>query len=353
MKVLPRGLYWLLTGGNLLAAVGASGAFSADLAIYDLTKSVVINVSSNRFREIVLDASPRRSTFLTLTRLREPKLIMRERNADGKLLSEVELPIFHSGYAWPEWIKLSPDRKRAIFWSSSTKGLSLLSLQGFREKELMRDLCRSDTFIVLMRWLNENTVLVVVYDPLPSEGPVRVDTRTETGRIVKINVDSCKAEILPYAVGSSCLDHALTDWGEILAIAGWKPGERVKLLNVRTMKVVKELAPVSRDQWIRDVSWVDEGKSLCFWNVADAVYLYCMGTGETKRLTPAKDRTFFLHGSAGGYVVLRQHTGEARTRPRFFLHDVTTGKRTALDAPINGRVYSIAQHTRLVMEVGY
>lgn len=230
-----------------------------------------------------------------------------------------------------------------------------MSLESFREKELMRNVCQSDTFILLMGWVSDDTVLVVLRESRPREfgEGLRPKPGPTQGRVLKINVNSGKVETFVRPVGSACHDHALSESRELLAIAEDDRPNRVTLLDVQTMKPLKQLPPVATDQWVGSIHWCDQDRSLAFWNVGDAVYLYSMSTEEARRITQRKDTSMFLHGSVGRYVVLRQDPRQSRSRAKYFLHDVITEKRTVLPAGINGRVFGIANNTRLVMQVGY
>jgi len=316
------------------------------LAIYDFAKGAVVNVSSNRFREIVIDASPRHTNFFTLTRLDAPKLIIRERGEKGAILSVMELPFFVSGFASHNWIKMSPDRTRLVFHNPATRGLSLLSLQNQEQRDVLRDSVPSEQNIVLMKWLSGDTVLLL------RRGVG--DAAAAPGQILKINVDSGATQAWPRSFEIGTTAHALSQSGAFLATVGYARGSKVAVLDVATMGVVRELPCVRPDQTIGDVCWLADDQRLAFWSVGDGVYSYTLGTGETTRFPlKGKDR-YALKGAAGRCLVLSKQSiwgpGHERT---YELYDVESGRRTRLDANISGFVYGIADNTKLVMEVGY
>jgi len=333
----------------LIASVLTSGVASswgsADIAIYDFTKSAVIGIASNRWREVVIDASPKQTNFFTITRLDAPKLIIRERGENGTILSELELPFFVSGYAGHNWIKMSPDHKRIAFHNSETKGLSVLALQSRQQRDFLQNEFNFQDDILLMRWLSTNTVLLL-------KGKIGAEVAT-TGQILKINVDSGEIQSWPRSLDGTMTAHALGQSGRFLATVGYDRGSKIVILDVATMKETKELPAVKPDQWIADVWWLDDDKRLAFSDVGNGVFCYSMNTGEINRITPEGNRRYFLEGAIGKCVVLRKQSLWSLGRPRFVLQDVVTGKSTTLDAYLNGFVYGIAGNTKFVMEVGY
>ena len=83
----------------MMSSVQVWGRDMADLAIYDFAARNVVNIASNKFREIVISSNPTQSNFFTITRVGLQKLAVRERNNNGAIVSTAELPFFVSDYA--------------------------------------------------------------------------------------------------------------------------------------------------------------------------------------------------------------------------------------------------------------
>lgn len=338
-------LWLLLTASMLIPVVAWGGNYSADLAIYDFSKSSVNGIASNRWREVVIDASPRHTNFFTITRLDSPKLIIRERGENGAILSESELPFFIPNSANHNWIKMSPDRKRIVFHNPATKGLSVLSLQSGQQRDLLQDTFNFQDDILLMKWLSTNTVILL-----------KVKTGAEvatTGQILKMNVDSGEIQTWPRSLDGMMTAHALSQSGKFLATVGYDFGSKIVILDVATMKEVKEVPHSQPDEWIGGVCWLDDDKRLAISAVNGGVFCYTLSTGDMKLITPEGNRRYWLEGAAGRYIILRKRSIWKTGWPKFMLHDVISGKTTPIDAYINGEVYGIAGDTKLVMEVGY
>ena len=340
MKITTSLSIWFVLAASVLLPAVAYGRSLADLSIYDFAKGAVVNIASNRFREVVIDATPKQASFFTISRLESEKLVIRERADTGAILSASELPFFVSGYAGHNWIKLSPDHRQAVFYNEATKGLRLVTLENQQQRDLRTNIFHSPVDLLLMNWVSPDTVLV-----LKTEAGTREKGSSE---IVKINVNSGETQIWrrPLEFGAG---HALSHSGELLATIEGALGKRVVVLEVSTMRVVKDLPPVRNDQFIGSVRWLDDDRRLALWSAEGEVFCYTFGTGQMKRITREGDRNDRLNGAAGKHIVL----GRSRDRYAFTLHNVVTGKSTPLDADINGEVYGISDNAKLLLEVGY
>ena len=344
MKITTSLLLWLVLAASVLIPAVAYGRDLGDLSIYDFAKGAVVNITSNRFREVVIDATPKQTSFFTITRLDSQKLVIRERADSGTILSASELPFFVSGYAGRTWIKLSPDHRQAVFYNDATKGLRLITLANQQQRDLRTNIFHSPVDLLLLNWVAPDTVLLLKTEAGTGE--------KGSSEIMKINVNSGETQTWrrPLEFGGG---HALSQSCKSLAVIEEPLGQRVVVLDVSTMEMVKELPPVRIDQFIGNVCWLDDGKRLAIWDANDEVFCYTLSTGEMKRLTPKGGRGHRLCGAVGKYVVLGKESGGETGRRTFALHDVDTGKSIHVKADLNGAVYGIASDTKFLMEVGY